>query len=72
MGFELGDAAVLEAAVGAGGLEAFFEGAFVLGELADSLFEAGVLGGDALDGLVGPLGFQVAARPLVRARAGPT
>uniref|UniRef100_UPI002F914ECB hypothetical protein n=1 Tax=Streptomyces atratus TaxID=1893 RepID=UPI002F914ECB len=37
LGFELGDAAVLEAAVGAGGLESFFEGAFVLGEFADSL-----------------------------------
>ena len=38
LGFEVSDAAVLEAQVGTGGLEAFVEGAFVGGELADALF----------------------------------
>jgi hypothetical protein len=59
-GFEVGDAAVLEAQVGAGGLEAFVKGAVVVGELADALLEGGVLGGDPLDGFLGPFGFQVA------------
>ena len=40
--------------------EPFVEGAVVGGELADALFEGGVLGGDALDRVLGPLGFQVA------------
>src|SRR6266508_3384319 len=58
-GFEIGDAPVLEAQVGPGGLEPFVEGAVVGGELADALLERGVLGGDPLDGLLGPFGFQV-------------
>jgi hypothetical protein len=32
----------------------------VCDELADRLFECGVLGGDPLDGFFGPFGFQVA------------
>ncbi|MCX5612549.1 MULTISPECIES: hypothetical protein [unclassified Streptomyces] len=48
MGFEVGDASVLEAEVGAGRLEAFVEGPVVSGELADALLEIGVLGGDPL------------------------
>src|ERR1700730_3622806 len=51
---------VLEAQVGAGGLEAFVQGAVVGGELADALLECGVLGGDVLDRVLGPFGFQVA------------
>jgi len=50
----------LEAQVGAGGVEAFVQGAVVGGELADTLLEGGVLGGDALDRVLGPFGFQVA------------
>src|SRR6266498_3767065 len=60
LGFEVGDAAVLEAQVGAGGLESFVENAVVGGELADTLLQGGVLGGDPLDGFLGPFGFQVA------------
>lgn len=52
LGLEVGDAAVLEAEVGAGGLEAFVEGSVVGGELADALLEGGVLGGNPLDGLL--------------------
>jgi len=62
--FEVGDAAVLESEVGAGGLEPFVEGAVVGRQLADPLLEVGVLGGvlggDPLDGLLRPLGLQVA------------
>ena len=50
----------MEAQVGAGGVEAFVQGAVVGGELADTLLEGGVLGGDALDRVLGPFGFQVA------------
>jgi hypothetical protein len=39
LGFELGDAAIGEPVVGAGGLEPFFEGAVVGGELADALLD---------------------------------
>ena len=42
-----------------GRLEPLVQGPVVGGELPYSLFEGGVLGGDALDGLLGPLGFQV-------------
>ena len=49
----------MEAQVGAGGLEAFVEGAVVGGELPDALFEGGVLGGDPLDGFLSPYGFQI-------------
>lgn len=59
-GFQVGDPPVLEAQVGAGGLQPLVEGAVVGGELADPLFESGVLGGDPLDGVFGPLGLQVA------------
>lgn len=58
-GFEVGDAPVLEAQGEAGGFEALVEGAVVGGELPDALFECGVLGGDALDRILSPLGFQV-------------
>lgn len=58
-GFEAGDAAILEAEVGAGGFETLVERAVVGGELADPLLECGVLGGDPLDGFLGPLGLQV-------------
>jgi hypothetical protein len=60
LGLEVCDAAALEAEVGAGGLESFVKGAVVGGELPDPLFEDGVLGGDPLDGLLDPFGFQVA------------
>jgi hypothetical protein len=59
-GFELGDAAVGEPVVGAGGLQSFLQGSVLLGELADALLERGVLGGDRLRGPLGPLVFQVA------------
>ncbi len=58
--FEVGEAAVLEAQVGPGCLEAFVEGPVVGGELADALFEGGVLSGDPLDGFLGPFGLKVA------------
>jgi hypothetical protein len=58
--FELGGAPVGEAQVGAGGLQPLIEGPVVGGELAEALFEGGVLGGDPLDGFLGPLGLQVA------------
>ncbi|MBP2047817.1 hypothetical protein J2Z21_000739 [Streptomyces griseochromogenes] len=54
------DAPVLEAQVRAGGLESLVEGAVVDGELADALFEGGVLGGDPLDGALGPLSSHIA------------
>jgi hypothetical protein len=58
--FELGDAPVGELVVGACGLQPFCEGSVVGGQLADALLERGVLGGDALDGLVGEFAFGVA------------
>ena len=57
---EVGDSLVLEPQVGTCGCQSFVEGAAVAGELADALFERGVFGGDALDGFLGPFGFQVA------------
>jgi len=45
MSFELGDPPVGEPVVGACGLQPFFQGPVVLGELANALFERGVLGG---------------------------
>src|SRR5712691_10990063 len=63
LGFELGDAPVGEADVGACGLEPFFERPVVLGELADALLERGVLGIDPLDGVVGEFAFGVAELP---------
>jgi hypothetical protein len=41
-------------------LETFFEGAVVGGELAEALFERGVLGGYPVDAVLGPFRFQVA------------
>ena len=69
LGFELGDPPVGEADVGAGGLQPFLQGPVVLGELADALFEGGVLGGDLADGLGCPFVFGVAGlnRPEFRA-----
>ncbi|MFF8902710.1 hypothetical protein ACF082_35150 [Streptomyces lydicus] len=52
MGFQVGEAPVLETEVGAGSLESIVEGAVAGSELADSLLEGGVLGGDPLDGLL--------------------
>jgi hypothetical protein len=49
----------LEAQVRAGGFESFVECAAVGGELTDTLFEGGVLGGDPLDVILCPFGFQV-------------
>jgi hypothetical protein len=46
--------------VRAGCLQPFVEDSVVGGELAAALFESDVLGGDALDGFVGPLEFEVA------------
>src|ERR1035441_7540593 len=60
LGFELGDAPVGEAGVGAGGFQSFFQGPVVLGELSDALLERGVLGGDPLRGVLGEILFQVA------------
>jgi hypothetical protein len=51
---------VLEAQVGPGGFESFVERAVVGGELTDALFQGGVLGGDPLDVILCPFGFQVA------------
>jgi hypothetical protein len=59
-GFEVGDSTVLEAQVGAGGFESFVERAIVGDELTDPLFKSGVLGGDSLDVIACPFGFQVA------------
>jgi hypothetical protein len=50
----------LEADVGAGGFESFIEGAVVGAELAHALFEGGVLGGDPLNSILCPFGFQIA------------
>ncbi|MYR73710.1 MULTISPECIES: hypothetical protein [unclassified Streptomyces] len=58
-GLEVGDAAVLEAEVGAGGLEPLVERSVVGRELTDPLLECGVLGGNPLDGFLCPLGLQV-------------
>ena len=50
----------MEPQVGPGGCETFVECAVVGGELAHALFEGGVLGGDPLDGILCPFGFQIA------------
>src|SRR6266571_1788094 len=57
--FEVCKVPVLEPQVRPGGFESFVQGPVVGGELPYSLLEGGVLGGDALDGLLGPFGFQV-------------
>jgi hypothetical protein len=50
----------LEPQVGAGGFETFVERAVVGAELAHALFEGGVLGGDPLNSILCPFGFQIA------------
>ncbi len=60
LGFEVGDAPVLEPQVRSCGFQPLVQGPVVSGELPHSLFEGGVLGGDALDGFLGPLGLKVA------------
>jgi hypothetical protein len=59
-GFQVGDAAVLEAQVGPGCFESFVEAAVVGAELSHAVFERGVLRGDSLDIILCPFGFQVA------------
>jgi hypothetical protein len=54
LGFEVGEAAVLEPQVLACCPEALVEGPFVGGQLAGALLESGVLDGRPLDGLLGP------------------
>jgi hypothetical protein len=48
------------AQVGTGGFESFVERAVVDAELAHALFEGGVLGGDPLNSILCPFGFQIA------------
>ena len=48
------------AQVGTGGFESFVERAVVDAELAHALFEGGVLGGDPLNSILSPFGFQIA------------
>src|SRR5713101_2346656 len=60
LGFELGDAPVGEADVGACGLQPFFQRPVVLSELADALLECGVLGGGWLIDVFGEFAFSVA------------
>ena len=59
LGFEVGDALVVEPEVLPCGLEFLLKGPLVGGERADALLERGVLGGDPLDGFLGPFGLQV-------------
>src|SRR6516225_6400306 len=59
LGFEVGDALVVKPEVLPCGLEFLLEGAVAGGERADALLERGVLGGDPLDGFLGPFGLQV-------------
>src|SRR5260221_14791965 len=63
LSFELGDAPVGEPVVRACRPQPFFKGPGLLAELADALFERGVLSGDPLDGLVGEVAFGVAELP---------
>ena len=70
MGLEVGNAPVLGPQVGPGGFKAFVENAVVGAELADALFECVVLGGDPLDGILCPFGFQIADTPEEFADAG--
>lgn len=58
-GFELGDTPVGEAVVFAGCLQLLLQGPVLLGEIADLLFEDGVLGGDPLGGFFGVGGFKI-------------
>jgi hypothetical protein len=57
---ELGDPAVCEAIVGAGCVEAFFQGLVVVGELAEALLERNVLGGCPLGAVSCGQSFQIA------------
>jgi hypothetical protein len=50
--FEIGDAAVEESGVGAGGGELVDEGLGVVGELPDALLERGVLGDQPLQAVL--------------------
>jgi hypothetical protein len=50
----------LEPQVGPGSCETFVERAIVGAELAHALFEGGVLGGDPLDSILCPFGFEIA------------
>jgi hypothetical protein len=61
--FQVGNSTVLEPQDGPDGHETFVERAFVGGERAHALFECGVLGGDPLDGILWPFGFQIADAP---------
>src|SRR5260370_12093309 len=54
LGFEVGEAAVLEPHVRPGCLQPFVQSPVVGGELAYPLLEGGVLGGDARDGMLWP------------------
>jgi hypothetical protein len=59
LGFEVGDAFVGEAEVGAGAFESFLQGSVFLRQLLDTTFEGGVLRGDPLDGLAGDYLLEV-------------
>jgi hypothetical protein len=58
-GFQVGEAFVEEAIVGAGGLQLLLQAAVVVGELAYALLECGVLFGQTLGGAFGVLGLQI-------------
>lgn len=58
--FEIGEAPILEAEVGTGGLEPFLKDPVVLGELVDPLLEDAVLGSELLGGLARAVLFEVA------------
>lgn len=62
-GFQVGEASVEEAVVGAGGLQLPLQAPVVVGELAYPLLECGVLLGQALGGALGMLGLQIAKLP---------
>ena len=68
--FQVGNSTVLEPQVGPGGFESFVERAIVGAELAHAFFERGVLGGDSLDVIACPFGFQIADAPEEFADAG--
>jgi hypothetical protein len=60
VGFEVGDARSWKRRFEPGRFQPLVLGAGVGGELAEALLECGVLGGDAVDGILSPFGFQVA------------
>lgn len=53
LGFEVGDAFVGEAEVGAGALKSFLQGSVFLGQLLNAALEGGVLSCEPLDGFAG-------------------